>query len=391
MGTDSARSLNNGSYLNFNNNGSIRRYTPNAIEGLYMSHNDFVAISVGDVSHASNEYMMCDGLVFKTIFNTPVDVLGKIYTNAAVNCDNVNIDTDGKLTIDTNCELYRYVSAFSSFDMRNSDANSSIRFICGDPAVQSNIVGAVNISTGWTFNTSTADVMGNVFADDVYVKTGGALRSNHIAPNGGTLVTVDTNLAVQNAYLATNTIQSFDLTTVSFSNNISMTTGTDLKMGTSEISTYYDGTSLSTIDVIFRTSNTAFRVADSSTTPSVLLSIDKTFGTKVNTESFTNNAPSTFNENVTVVNTKTLFVNDIQDASGDAIGVAAGTVTINGSLIDYSDARLKYDVDLLKSNCISMIKKFKPKKIKRKDRDDKDAIHIGYMADYFLKSSSKRN
>ena len=97
---------------------------------------------------------MCDGLVNKTIFSKPIDVLGNIYTNADVNCDNVNIATDGKLTIDTNCELYRYVSAFSSFDMRNSDANSSIRFICGDPAVQSNIVGAVNISTGWTFNTS---------------------------------------------------------------------------------------------------------------------------------------------------------------------------------------------------------------------------------------------
>ena len=147
-------------------------------------------------------------------------MLGNIYTNAAVNCDNVNIDTDGKLTID-NCELYRYVSAFSFFDMRNTDANSSIRFICGDPAA--------------------ADFMGNLFADDVYVQTGGALRSNHIAPNGGTLVTVDTNLAAQNAYLVTNTIQSFDLTTVSFLNNISMTTGTDIKMGTSEISTYYDG------------------------------------------------------------------------------------------------------------------------------------------------------
>ena len=367
----------------------LETYTPDAIEGFYMHHPSFVAVSVGDITNASNQYMMCDGLVNKTILSKPVDVLGNIYTNADVNCDNVNIATDGKLTIDTNCELYRYVSAFSSFDMRNSDANSSIRFICGDPAVQSNIVGAVNISTGWTFNTSTVDVMGNLFADDIYVKTNGALRSNHIAPNGGTLVTVDTNLAVQNAYLATNTIQSFDLTTVSCLNNISMTTGTDLKMGTSEISTYYDGTSLSTIDVIFRTSNTAFRVADSFTTPSVLLSIDKTFGTTVNTESFTNNAPWTFNENVTVVNTKTLFVNDIQDASGDAIDITAGTVTINGSLIDNSDARLKYDVDLLKSNCISMIKKFKPKKFKRKDRDNKDAIHIGYIADDLLKAVPK--
>ena len=213
----------------------LETYTPDATEGFYIHHPNFVAVSVGDITNASNQYMMCDGLVNKTIFSKPVDVLGNIYTNADVNCDNVNIATDGKLTIDTNCELYRYVSAFSSFDMRNTDANSSIRFICGDPAVQSNIVGAVNISTGWTFNTSTADVMGNLFAGDIYVKTNGALRSNHIAPNGGTLVTVDTNLAVQNAYLATNTIQSFDLTTVSFLNNISMTTGTDLKMGTSEI------------------------------------------------------------------------------------------------------------------------------------------------------------
>ena len=390
MGTDKAISLNNGSYLNFNNNGSIRRNTPDAIEGLYITHNDFVAVSVGDVSNASNQYMMCDGLVNKIIFNKPVDVLGNIYTNAAVNCDIVNIDTVGKLTIDTNCELYRYVSAFSSFDMRNTDATSSIRFICGDPAVQSNIVGAVNISSGWTFNTATAGFMGNLFADDVYVKTGGALRSNHIAPNGGTLVTVDTNLAVQNAYLATNTIQSFDLTTVSFLNNISMTTGTDIKMGTSEISTYCDGASLSTTDVIFRTSNTAFRVADSSTTPSVLLSIDKTFETTVNTGSFTNNAPSTFNENVTVVTTKTLFVNDIQNASGNAIDIAAGTVTINRSLIDNSCARLNYDVDLLKSNWISMAKKFNPKKFNRKDRDDKDAIHIGYIADDLLKKQFEK-
>ena len=368
----------------------LETYTPDATEGFYIHHPNFVAVSVGDITNASNQYMMCDGLVNKTIFSKPVDVLGNIYTNADVNCDNVNIATDCKLTIDTNCELYRYVSAFSSFDMRNTDANSSIRFICGDPAVQSNIVGAVNITTGWTFNTSTVDFMGNLFADDVYVKTNGALRSNHIAPNGGTLVTVDTNMAIQNAYLATNTIQSFDLTTVSFLNNISMTTGTDIKMGTSEISTYHDGTNLSTIDEIFRTSNTAFRVSDASSTPSVLLSIDKTFGTTVNTESFTTNATSTFNENVTVVNTKTLFVNDIQDASGDAIDITAGTVTINGSLIDNSDARLKYDVDLLKSNCISMIKKFKPKKLKRKDRDDKDAIHIGYIADDLLKAVPKK-
>ena len=389
MGTDKAISFNNGSYLNFNNNGSIRRYTPDAIEGLYMSHNDFVALSVGDVTNASNQYMMCDGLVNKTIFSKPIDVLGNIYTNAAVNCDNVNIDTDGKLTIDTNCELYRYVSAFSSFDMRNSDANSSIRFICGDPAVQSNIVGAVNISTGWTFNTDTVDVMGNLFADDIYVKTNGALRSNHLAPNGGTLITVDTNMAIQNAYLATNTIQSFDLTTVSFLNNISMTTGTDIKMGTSEISTYYDGTNLSTIDVKFNTTNTAFRVIDNATVFSTLLSIDKTFGTTVNTGSFTNNAPSTFNENVTVAGTKKMLCNTLEPSTGTNIDLTATTVTINGTFVDSSDSRLKYDIDNIKSNCMNVIKKFKPKKFKRHDRNDNGKTHIGYIADEVLKAIPK--
>ena len=389
IGTDKAVNLNNGSYLNFNNNGSIRRYTPDAIEGLYMSHNDFVSISIGDVSNASNQFMMCDGLVNKTIFSKPIDVLGNIYTNASVNCDNVNIDTDGKLTIDTNCHLYRYVSAFSSFDMRNTDSDSSIRFICGDPAVQSNIVGAVNITSGWTFNTATADFMGNLFADDVYVKANGALRSNHLAPNGGTLITVDTNLAVQSAYLATNTIQSFDLTTVSFLDNISMTTGTDILMGTSEISTYYDGTNLSTIDVIFRTSNTAFRVSDSSTTPSVLLSIDKTFGTTVNTGSFTNNASSTFNENVKVAGTKKLLCNLIEPATGTNIDLTATTVTINGTFVDSSDSRLKYDIDNVKSNCMNIIKKFKPKKFKRHDRNDGGKTHIGYIADEVLKAIPK--
>ena len=367
----------------------LELYTPDAIQGFYMHHPNFVAVSVGDITNASNQYMMCDGLVNKTIFSKPIDVLGNIYTNADVNCDNVNIATDGKLTIDTNCELYRYVSAFSSFDMRNTDANSSIRFICGDPAVQSNIVGAVNITSGWTFNTSTADFMGNLFADDVYVKTNGALRSNHIAPNGGTLITVDTNMAIQNAYLATNTIQSFDLTTVSFLNIISMTTGTDIKMGTSEISTYYDGTSLSTIDVIFRTSNTAFRIADSSSTPSVLLSIDKTFGTTVNTESFTNNAPSTFNENIAVAGTKKMLCNLIEPSTGTNIDLTATTVTINGTFVDSSDSRLKYDIDNIKSNCMNVIKKFKPKKFKRHDRNDNGKTHIGYIADEVLKAIPK--
>ena len=107
---------------------------------------------------------------------------------------------------------YTDMVALIHFLMTNTDANSSIRFIGGDPAVQSNIVGAVYISTGWTFNTATVDVVGQLFVDDVYIKTGGALGSTHIAPNGGVLVAVDTNLRVQHAYLETSTIRSIDLT-----------------------------------------------------------------------------------------------------------------------------------------------------------------------------------
>ena len=81
IGTDNAISLNNCSFLNFNNNGSIRRYTPNATEGLYLADNDLVAVSVGDVSNSSNQYFMCDSAVSKAIFNKPVDVIGDVDTN----------------------------------------------------------------------------------------------------------------------------------------------------------------------------------------------------------------------------------------------------------------------------------------------------------------------
>ena len=33
-----------------------------------MDHNNFVAVSVGDITNASNQYFMCDGLVNKTFF-----------------------------------------------------------------------------------------------------------------------------------------------------------------------------------------------------------------------------------------------------------------------------------------------------------------------------------
>ena len=153
IGTDKAISLNNGSYLNFNNNGSIRRYTPDATEGLYMAHNNFVAVSVGDVSNSSNQYFMCDGAVSKTIFNKPVDALGDVYTNgdltmvsgkkAEVNqvqsvsgntllvqnspSDNVQFGNTPKLIVD-NAEMYVDTN---DLIIRNSNTSNSINLVVG--------------------------------------------------------------------------------------------------------------------------------------------------------------------------------------------------------------------------------------------------------------------
>ena len=57
----------------------LETYTPDATQGFYIHHLNFVAVSVGDITNASNQYMMCDGLVNKTIFSKPIDVLGNIF------------------------------------------------------------------------------------------------------------------------------------------------------------------------------------------------------------------------------------------------------------------------------------------------------------------------
>ena len=67
--------------------------------------------------------------------------------------------------------------------------------------------------------------------------------------------------------------------------------------------------------------------------------MDKTFGTTVNTRSFTRNASSTFNENVTVLGTKKLLCNTLEPSTGTNIDLKATTVTINGTFVDSSDSR----------------------------------------------------
>ena len=153
VGTDNAISLNNGSFLNFNNNGSIRRYTPDATEGLYMAHNNFVAVSVGDITNSSNQYFMCDGAVSKTIFNKPVDILGDVYTNGDLTMvsgkkvevnqvqsvsgntlllqnspsGNVQFGNTSKLIID-NAEMYVDTN---DLIIRNSNTSNSINLVVG--------------------------------------------------------------------------------------------------------------------------------------------------------------------------------------------------------------------------------------------------------------------
>ena len=153
VGTDNAISLNNGSFLNFNNNGSIRRYTPDATEGLYMAHNNFLACSIGDITNSSNQYFMCDGAVSKTIFNKPVDVLGDVYTNGDLTMvsgkkvevnqvqsvsgntlllqnspsGNVQFGNTSKLTID-NAEMYVDTN---DLIIRSSNTSNSINLVVG--------------------------------------------------------------------------------------------------------------------------------------------------------------------------------------------------------------------------------------------------------------------
>ena len=145
LGTDKAISLNNGSYLNFANNCSIRRYTPDATEGLYMAHNNFVAVSVGDVSNSSNQYFVFDAAVSKAIFNKPVDVLGDVYTNGDLTMDqvqsvsgdtlllqnspsgNVQFGDSSKIIID-NAEMYVDTN---DLIIRNSNTSNSINLVVG--------------------------------------------------------------------------------------------------------------------------------------------------------------------------------------------------------------------------------------------------------------------
>ena len=130
-----------------------------------FSENNFVAVSIGDVRTAFS--FLAAGLVTKVVVNKPFDVLGNIRTNADVGCDNDTIALDDNLTVDTNCEFRMCFSAFSPFDIR-------LPMLILEQSWSSQYFHRVDF-----VNTATADALGHTSADDVYVKTCGALRTNH--------------------------------------------------------------------------------------------------------------------------------------------------------------------------------------------------------------------
>ena len=84
-----------------------------------------------------------------------------------------------------------------------------------------------------------------------------------------------------------------------------------------------------------------------------------------------------------------MLCNTLEPSTGTNIGLTATTATMNGTFVDSSDSRLKYDIVDIKSNCMNLIKKFKPKKFKRHDRNDGGKTRIGYIADAVLKAVPK--
>ena len=146
LGTDSAISLSTGSFLNFNNNGSIRKYMPDSTEGLYMTHNDFVAIGFGDITNASNQYVFFDGLVNKTK-NKNVDVLGNIWSNGNLTATGdinfsgvdkvVNLVNNTSLNFNDTASIQKYTLVATS-SLYLIDENQITLHIGDDPSVAAN-------------------------------------------------------------------------------------------------------------------------------------------------------------------------------------------------------------------------------------------------------------
>ena len=131
----------------------LETHTPSATEGFYIHHPNFVACSIGDITNSSNQFFLADGLVGKTIFNKPVDILGDVYTNGDLTMvsgkkvevnqvqsvsgntlllqnspsGNVQFGNTSKLIID-NAEMYVDTN---DLIIRNSNTSNSINLVVG--------------------------------------------------------------------------------------------------------------------------------------------------------------------------------------------------------------------------------------------------------------------
>ena len=131
----------------------LETHTPSATQGFYVHHPNFVACSIGDITNSSNQFFLADGLVGKTIFNKPVDILGDVYTNGDLTMvsgkkvevnqvqsvsgntlllqnspsGNVQFGNTSKLIID-NAEMYVDTN---DLIIRNSTTSNSINLVVG--------------------------------------------------------------------------------------------------------------------------------------------------------------------------------------------------------------------------------------------------------------------
>ena len=125
----------------------LETYTPDAIEGFYIHHPNFVACSVGDITNASNQYFMCDGLVNKTIFNKSIDVLGNIWSNGNLTATGdinfsgvdkvVNLVNNTSLNFNDTASIQKYTLVATS-SLYLMDNNQITLHIGDDPSIASN-------------------------------------------------------------------------------------------------------------------------------------------------------------------------------------------------------------------------------------------------------------
>ena len=347
VGSNSAISLNNGSYVNFNNNG---------IEGLYMAHNNFVAVSVGDVSNASNQYMMCDGLVNKTIFNKPVDVLANIWSNGNLTATGdinlsgtdkiVNLVNNTSLNFNDTASIQKYTLVATS-SLYLMDDNKITLHIGDDPSVAANAYMLVDGNNTKIFIYKALECQSTFATNSIQTYSGSDININsHLNVNttnkiimGDVEISYFETPAVVKRMNFTNTDKDLGVLSFDFGEtpDVDITTVTMScdNLSVFKPSFYYsniviDGGTLTTQDVVVSASN------------------------KINTRYIDSNAvlrlESSNSIDSYINGTKYLELDDTQFSSFNGFNLS-------------SDRRLKSNIEDVDDDTINMVKNIKVKKI----------------------------